>query len=121
VIYRFIHAADIHLDSPLRSLALRDPGLSDLIGNGCAWLVERRPQHFLYFSPLPHWHGWLRPVFVMGSKLQLPPNSLVRSIDGAHGTIISRISAPSLSLHLLPLGSGNASGYPFSGSFRTIR
>lgn len=31
--YRFIHAADVHLDSPLRSLALRDPGLADLIGN----------------------------------------------------------------------------------------
>lgn len=31
--YRFVHAADIHLDSPLRSLALRDSGLSDLIGN----------------------------------------------------------------------------------------
>ncbi|WID99669.1 DNA repair exonuclease (plasmid) [Bosea vestrisii] len=31
--YRFVHAADIHLDSPLRSLALRDPNLADLIGN----------------------------------------------------------------------------------------
>lgn len=31
--FRFIHAADIHLDSPLRSLALRDPGLAALIGN----------------------------------------------------------------------------------------
>ena len=31
--YRFVHAADIHLDSPLRSLALRDPDLADLIGN----------------------------------------------------------------------------------------
>lgn len=31
--YRFVHAADIHLDSPLRSLALRDPGLAELIGN----------------------------------------------------------------------------------------
>ena len=31
--FRFLHAADIHLDSPLRSLALRDPGLADLIGN----------------------------------------------------------------------------------------
>jgi exonuclease SbcD len=31
--YRFVHAADIHLDSPLRSLALRDPELADLIGN----------------------------------------------------------------------------------------
>jgi exonuclease SbcD len=31
--YRFVHAADIHLDSPLLSLALRDPVLADLIGN----------------------------------------------------------------------------------------
>jgi exonuclease SbcD len=31
--YRFVHAADIHLDSPLRSLALRNPELADLIGN----------------------------------------------------------------------------------------
>lgn len=31
--YRFVHAADIHLDSPLRSLALRDAHLADLIGN----------------------------------------------------------------------------------------
>jgi DNA repair exonuclease SbcCD nuclease subunit len=31
--YRFVHAADIHLDSPLRSLALRDPNIANLIGN----------------------------------------------------------------------------------------
>lgn len=31
--FRFIHSADIHLDSPLRSLALRDPALGALIGN----------------------------------------------------------------------------------------
>ena len=31
--FRFVHAADIHLDSPLRSLALRNPMLADLIGN----------------------------------------------------------------------------------------
>lgn len=30
--FRFIHTADIHLDSPLRSLALRDPELAALIG-----------------------------------------------------------------------------------------
>ncbi|KAA5606690.1 DNA repair exonuclease [Roseospira marina] len=30
--FRFVHTADIHLDSPLRSLALRDPALADLIG-----------------------------------------------------------------------------------------
>lgn len=30
--YRFVHAADIHLDSPLRSLALRDADLAELIG-----------------------------------------------------------------------------------------
>lgn len=31
--YRFVHTADIHLDSPLRSLALRDAELAELIGN----------------------------------------------------------------------------------------
>ena len=31
--YQFVHTADIHLDSPLRSLALRDPDLAELIGN----------------------------------------------------------------------------------------
>ena len=31
--YRFVHSADVHLDSPLRSLALRDPELAELIGN----------------------------------------------------------------------------------------
>jgi len=30
--FRFVHTADIHLDSPLRSLALRDPDLAELIG-----------------------------------------------------------------------------------------
>ena len=31
--FRFVHAADLHLDSPLRSLALRNRELADLIGN----------------------------------------------------------------------------------------
>ena len=31
--FRFVHAADLHLDSPLRSLALRNPALAELIGN----------------------------------------------------------------------------------------
>lgn len=31
--YRFVHAADIHLDSPLRSLAMRSSELAELIGN----------------------------------------------------------------------------------------
>jgi DNA repair exonuclease SbcCD nuclease subunit len=31
--FRFVHAADIHLDSPLKSLALRNSELADLIGN----------------------------------------------------------------------------------------
>ena len=30
--YRFVHTADIHLDSPLRTLALREPELAELIG-----------------------------------------------------------------------------------------
>ena len=33
VAFRFVHAADLHLDSPLRSLALRDPALAELVGN----------------------------------------------------------------------------------------
>lgn len=31
--FRFVHTADIHLDSPLRSLSLRNPDLAELIGN----------------------------------------------------------------------------------------
>jgi exonuclease SbcD len=31
--FRFVHTADIHLDSPLRSLSLRDPELAALIGD----------------------------------------------------------------------------------------
>lgn len=31
--FRFVHTADIHLDSPLRSLALRNPDLATLIGD----------------------------------------------------------------------------------------
>lgn len=30
--FRFVHTADVHLDAPLRSLALRDPVLADRIG-----------------------------------------------------------------------------------------
>lgn len=31
--FKFVHTADIHLDSPLKSLALRDSGLAELVGN----------------------------------------------------------------------------------------
>lgn len=31
--FRFVHTADLHLDSPLRSLVLRDPELAELIGD----------------------------------------------------------------------------------------
>lgn len=31
--FRFIHTADIHLDSPLRSLAMRNSDLAELVGN----------------------------------------------------------------------------------------
>ena len=30
--FRFVHTADVHLDSPLSTLALRDPMLDELIG-----------------------------------------------------------------------------------------
>ena len=39
--FSFVHTADIHLDSPLRSLALRDPGLAELIGNATRQAFER--------------------------------------------------------------------------------
>lgn len=32
MVYRFLHTADVHLDSPLKTLALRNAELSDLIG-----------------------------------------------------------------------------------------
>jgi len=39
--FRFVHAADLHLDSPLRSLALRDPALAELIGGATRQAFER--------------------------------------------------------------------------------
>ena len=39
--FRFIHTADIHLDSPLRSLALRDPELAKLIGDATRQAFKR--------------------------------------------------------------------------------
>ncbi|MGV3548507.1 metallophosphoesterase family protein [Rhizobium sp.] len=39
--FRFVHTADIHLDSPLKSLALRDPALSERIGNATRAALSR--------------------------------------------------------------------------------
>jgi len=39
--FRFIHTADLHLDSPLQSLALRDPDLAELIGGATRRAFER--------------------------------------------------------------------------------
>ncbi|WP_431203188.1 metallophosphoesterase family protein [Bradyrhizobium betae] len=39
--FRFVHAADIHLDSPLRSLALRSPDIAELIGNASRQVFVR--------------------------------------------------------------------------------
>ena len=39
--FRFVHTADIHLDSPLRSLSLRDPRIADLIGNATRQTFEK--------------------------------------------------------------------------------
>lgn len=36
---------------------------------------RREPQHFLYFFPLPHGHGWLRPTFL--DSLGTAPTSSV--------------------------------------------
>jgi DNA repair exonuclease SbcCD nuclease subunit len=39
--FRFVHTADLHLDSPLRSLALRDPQVAELIGNASRSVLRR--------------------------------------------------------------------------------
>jgi DNA repair exonuclease SbcCD nuclease subunit len=41
VAFKFVHTADIHLDSPLKSLALRDPGLAELVGNASRSCLSR--------------------------------------------------------------------------------
>jgi hypothetical protein len=39
--FRFIHAADLHLDAPLHSFALKDEVLSDLVGSATRGALER--------------------------------------------------------------------------------
>jgi DNA repair exonuclease SbcCD nuclease subunit len=39
--FRFVHTADIHLDSPLRSLALRDATLAETVGNATRTALTR--------------------------------------------------------------------------------
>lgn len=39
--FRFIHTADLHLDAPLKSLALKDPDLSELVGSATRRALER--------------------------------------------------------------------------------
>lgn len=39
--FRFLHTADLHLDSPLKSLALRDPDLKALIGGATRKAFQR--------------------------------------------------------------------------------
>lgn len=39
--FRFVHTADLHLDAPLRSLALKDEDLADLVGNATRRALER--------------------------------------------------------------------------------
>jgi DNA repair exonuclease SbcCD nuclease subunit len=39
--FRFVHTADLHLDSPLRSLALRDPALGDLVATASRTVLAR--------------------------------------------------------------------------------
>lgn len=39
--FRFVHTADLHLDSPLKSLALRDPDLAAVVGNATRQALVR--------------------------------------------------------------------------------
>lgn len=58
--FRFVHTADIHLDSPLKSLALRDPELASLVRNSTRrafvnaidLCLEERVQAFLIAGDL---------------------------------------------------------------------
>ncbi|MCF1464280.1 hypothetical protein FS827_23570 [Agrobacterium vitis] len=38
--FRFVHNVDIHLDSPLRSLAMRNPELSGIVGDASRWMAD---------------------------------------------------------------------------------
>ena len=54
--FRFVHTADLHLDSPLRSLAMRNGDLAELIGDATRYAAP------LYGSgweaaDLQHWFG----------------------------------------------------------------
>lgn len=40
-VFKFVHTADIHLDSPLKSLAFRDPQIADLVGGATHRVFER--------------------------------------------------------------------------------
>ena len=42
--FSFVHTADVHLDSPLRSLALLNPDLAELIGDATRLAFERTVQ-----------------------------------------------------------------------------
>lgn len=39
--FKFIHTADVHLDSPLKTLAMRDPDLAQLVGGATRRAFER--------------------------------------------------------------------------------
>ncbi|WP_256367741.1 DNA repair exonuclease [Ruegeria sp. HKCCD6157] len=39
--FRFVHTADIHLDSPLKSLAMRDEALAEVVGNATRTTFRR--------------------------------------------------------------------------------
>ena len=46
--YRFVHTADVHLDSPLRSLALRDPRLAEFVSFGFPTFKQSRRLSFTF-------------------------------------------------------------------------
>ena len=39
--FRFVHTADLHLDAPLKSLALKNEDLAELVGNATRRALER--------------------------------------------------------------------------------
>jgi hypothetical protein len=51
--FRFVHTADMHLDLPLRTLALREPALAELIRIGFCGLRKSAMLIYLILSSVP--------------------------------------------------------------------
>ena len=85
---RFVHTADIYLDSPLQSLALRDPALAELIGGATCLAFERAVQ----LSRIRPFCGRV-PL-----NLRLGLNDLAAAVGGENAAKLLNLTVPSREL-----------------------